>query len=204
MDDEESSQEVYTYPVEDLDLEPHIVRGPIVDPKSFVESVTPSDVVICDYQLKKRSYSPCNGDLLSAECYKANIPAILCTTYTDVHDTMSRRSLRYIPALLKSDCPEPEMFLGAWEKCISELNGVYHPTRRPWRTLVRIEELDDERNSVYMVVPAWNVHRKIRINRDDLPIHVIETLQADRRYHAEVNTGAEEHEELFFDEWETA
>ena len=203
VDDDETAQEVYTYPVEDLNLEPHIVNGPIETPQSFVANITSSDVVLCDYQLKKRRYSLFNGDLLSEECFKANIPAILCTTYTDIHDTMSRRSLRYIPALIKSDNPEPDMFVKAWEQCISELKGIYNPTRKPWRTLVRIEELDDERNSVYVVVPAWNVHKKVRINRDDIPLHVSNTLTENSRYHVQVNTGAEGHEELFFDEWES-
>ena len=83
-----------------------------------------------------------------------------------------------------------------------ELDGRFEPGRRAWRTLVRIADIDDDHQCVYVVVPAWDVHRKVRIDKDNLPPEVQELVKPDRRFHALVNTGVKNHSELFFDDWE--
>ena len=83
-----------------------------------------------------------------------------------------------------------------------ELEGSFEPSRRAWRTLVRIADVDPDHRCVYVVVPAWNVHRKVRIDNDNLPREIQELVEPDVRLHALVNTGAKNHRELFFDDWE--
>ena len=123
---------------------------------------------------------------------------MLCTTFTDV--TARRDYLRYIPALLKTSSPEPSVFIDAWARCLRELRGDFHPSRRPWRTLVRVEEVDN--GYLYAIVPAWDVRKKIRIDSDGIPDELRRQAQPGKRFHAEVNIGAESHEELFFVSWE--
>ena len=202
VDDDPAARDGYAYPVEELDLKPIKVTGPVETPVSFIANIKPADVVVCDYHLKKHSYASCDGDILMAECYKAQIPGILCTTFTDVDSTIRRDCLRYIPSLLRTNSPEPDAFIDAWEKCLGEMSGRFHPTRRPWRSLVRVEEVDHDRGYFYAIVSSWDVHKKIRIDNDSIPAKIRELLQPGRRFHAEVNTGAESHEELFFVSWE--
>lgn len=202
LDDESLVRDSYVYPVEDLDIEPFKVDGPIDSPRSIIDTVsTLSDVILCDLQLKQHRYSQYNGDFLMEAFYKANIPGVLCTSYTDVQ--ISRQRLRYIPSLVKTTEFGPEVFVKAWERCIKELNGSFHPTRKPWRALVRIEEVVEEQHYLYAIVPAWDVRSKIKIYLEDVPPEIRPLLMEDKRLHAWVNIGAENHEHLFFESWET-
>ena len=203
VDDEPRARDGYAYPVEELELEPIKIPGPVDTPKSFIDFVEPSDAVVCDYHLKKHSYARCDGDELMAKCYRAGIPGMLCTSFTDVNFTIRRDCLRYIPALLKTNSPEPDEFIKAWEKCLSEMGGLFHPTRKPWRTLVRVSEVDNFRGYFYAVVPAWDSRKKVRIANDDIPKNILELSEPGKRFHAKVNIGAESHEDLFFVSWES-
>lgn len=202
VDDDPAARDSFAYPIEELQLESVKVPGPVGTPQAFIEDVKSSDVVLCDYHLKKHSYAVCDGDVLMAECYKARIPGMLCTTFTDVDITIRRDCLRYIPALLKTSSPEPNALVTAWRKCLSEMNGTFHSTRKPWRTLVRVEEIDDDRRCFYAVLPAWDSRKKVRIDIEIIPEEILKLLKPGKRFHAEVNTGAESHAELFFDSWE--
>ena len=201
VDDEKDARDAYEYVIEDMELSPHQVTGPVDDLPEFIGSIKPSDAVLCDFHLKKRTYAKCDGDLLVAACLQAGVPSVLCTTIADA--PIRRDCLRYIPGLLNTGTPEPAELRRAWEKCVLELDGRFEPRRRPWRTLVRIADVDLDRRCVYVVVPAWNVHKKVRIDNDNLPLEIQELVEPDRRFHAFVNTGAKSHRELFFDDWET-
>ena len=201
VDDDPEARASYAYPVEDLELEAVVLEA-VGTPESFVASVKPSDAVVCDYHLKKHSYSPCNGDVLVAECYKAGVPGMLCTAYTGV--TIRRDYRRFIPALLKSDNLHADAFIAAWEQCLAEIDGIFDPTRRPWRTLVQLGEVDDDRECLYAVVSSWDLHRRIRIDKESVPETIRELLQPgkERHFHAEVNIGAGSREDLYFVSWE--
>lgn len=200
VDDEQDARDAYEYVIEDLELRPHQVAGPLDDLPAFIGSIEASDAVLCDYHLKKRTYANWDGDRLVAECFRAGIPSVLCTTIGDA--PIRRDCLRYIPGLLSTGTPAPAELHQAWEKCVLELDGRFEPSRKPWRTLVRIADVDPDHRCVYVVVPAWNVKRKVRIDKDNLPLNVQERVAPDRRFHALVNTGAKSHRDLFFDEWE--
>lgn len=205
VDDDPEARDGYGYPVEELGLEPVMAEGPVDTAESFViEAKQLADAVVCDYHLRTHNnYATCNGDTLVAECYKVGIPGILCTTFTDVDVTIRRECLRYIPALLKTNCPDPEELKEAWRKSLREIEGTFHPTRRPWRTLVRVDEVDDEGGYFYAIAPAWSPQQKIRIYKDNLPYEIHGLVEPGRRFHAQVNTGANSPEALFFDSWES-
>ena len=191
VDDDPAARESFSFSVEELGLDPVKVSSLEDTPMSFVSNnVKPSDAVICDYHLKKRSYSKFDGDLLAAACYKERIPGALCTTFTDVDFTIRRDCLKYIPALLKTNSPEPNALRKALEVCLAEMNGSFLPKRRPWRTLVRIEEVDSNRGLFYAVVSSWDAHKKIRIHFEDIPRVILRQLSPGKRFHAEVNSGA--------------
>ncbi|MCY3664639.1 MAG: hypothetical protein OXH81_03185 [Gemmatimonadetes bacterium] len=204
VDDDPEARVGYGYPVEDLGLEPVMMEGPVDTAESFVaEAEQLADAVVCDYHLKKHDYAKCDGDILVAECHKAGIPGMLCTTFTDVNVTIRRDCLRYIPALLKTNSPEPEALTTAWSKGLCEIGGTFHPTRKPRRTLVRVAEVDEEGRYLYAIVPAWDPQQKIRLYEDSLSDEIRDLVEPGRRFHALVNIGAESHEDLFFDDWES-
>ena len=204
VDDDLAARDGYGYPVEELDLEPIMVPGPINTPESFVaEARQSAHAVVCDYHLRKHNYASFDGDILVAECYKVGIPGILCTTFTDVDVMIRRDCLRFIPALLKTNSPEPGALVDAWRKALREMCDTFHPTRKPWRTLVRVAEVDDDGGYLYAIVPSWSPHHKIRVYMDNLPSEIHHLVKPGKRFHAQVNTGAESHEDLFFVSWES-
>lgn len=202
VDDDPAARESYAYPIEELDLEPVEVPRVQDTSRSFVSMAEDSDAVVCDYHLKRRSYARFDGDHLLAACFKGGIPGVLCTTFTDSADTIRRDYLRYIPALLKTCSPEPSALIEAWRVCLAEMNDSFLPTRRPWRTLVRVEEVDSQRGFFYAVISSWDAEKKIKIGAEGVPAEIRRDLEAGKRFHAKVNTGADSYEDLFFDEWE--
>ena len=201
IDDDEQSRQSYEYAIEEVGLTPYRVEGPLQDLSSFISTIEPSDVLVCDYHLKKHDYADYDGDQLLAQCYKKGIAGALCTTFTDA--TLRRDNLRYIPGLIKTGSPAPDDLIDSWERCLRELDGEFEPSRHPWRTLVRIDEVDDDRGVVYVIVPPWDVRKKVRVDIESMPLNVQQLVEPDRRFHALVNTGAESHENLFFENWET-
>ena len=199
VDDDPSARDAYAYPIEELNLQP--VKIPrLHDPKSFIKDLSPSeDVVVCDYHLKMHDYAKCNGDAFMAACYEANIPGVLCSTFTDFDVMIRRDYLRSIPVRLEPSELQPQKLTSAWEKCILELNGTIDPTRKSWRTLVRVEENDHESRVVYVVIPSWDSQKKVRIDHASFPKKMLEEVQPDYRFLAKVNVGAERHQDLFFD-----
>lgn len=203
VDDDSAAREGFGYPIEELGITPVPEQGPITDLHRFLEEVPRrAQAVLCDYRLKTDGrYSSVNGDELVAACYRQGIPGLLCTQYSDVFVEMNRRLRRFIPALLTTSSPTPQVIDAALRRCRDELAGSVHPARRPWRTLVRVHDAE-EANYCHVVVPAWNPHKKIRLYFQDVPEEVRPRMGAGARLHAKVNIGADSFEEIYFDEWE--
>ena len=201
VDDEPDAQDAYEYVVADMGIRSHkITDGLHGSLNSFLSTIQSGDVVLCDFHLKKRNYAPCNGDQVMANCFRANVPGVLCTSVAE--PWIRRDCLRYIPGLVRTGSPQPSDLLGALERCLRELAGEFEPDRRPWRTLVRVDDIDHDQGCFYAVVPSWDVSTKVRIYNHSLPEEVQELIEPDRRFHAVVNTGALSSGDLFFDNWE--
>ena len=204
VDDDAGAREGFGYPIEELGITPVSERGPITDLGRFVEAIPDrAQAVICDYRLKAEgTYSSYNGDEVIAECYRRGIPGLLCTQYTDVAVEMNRRLLRYIPSLLRTSSPTPQDIGASLLRCQEEIAGSVHPARRPWRTLVRVRDAEEEAGHCHVVVPAWDAHQAIRLYFRDLPGDIRPCMTPESRLHAQVNIGARSFEEVYFDEWE--
>ena len=79
----------------------------------------------------------------------------------------------------------------------------FHPSRRPWRTLVRVHDVFPEGGYCHVVVPAWNPHLAIRLCFADVPDDLLPSITTGSRLHAKVNIATASFEELHFDEWES-
>lgn len=201
IDDDPEARSSYEYAIEDMGLTAHQVRDIHNGSElSFLDKIQPSDVILCDYHLKKHAYASRNGDWVMRNGFQKGIPGVLCTS---IHEAPIRRDyLRYIPGLLRESNPRPDQLSYAWEQCVEELRGNPRPSRRPWRTLVCVDNVDEERKRFYAVVPAWSTRVKVPIDFDSLPQNIRDLVEPDQRFYALVNTGAMDPDNLFFDEWE--
>lgn len=208
IDDQAFVRETYELAVEDLGLESVSETGPLDDEvPNCVESISrKADAAICDYKLKvKGGYAKFNGAELAAGFYKMRFPAVLCTKWHTADIDEMRPYRRYIPSLIVPANLEPASIKSGLEVCIREFDGDYRPVRRPWRALIRIEDVrktDGGSQFVKVVVPAWNSNEVVRLSASMIPPDIFKKLEAGSRLHAKVNLGAAENEDLFFEEWE--
>jgi len=208
IDDDPDVRQSYGFSVEDLALEPILIDGPVQEPATFLAEITSSaNAAICDHHLMKvKSYSSCNGAPLVSEMYKMHFPAILCTKYEDASIDEIRPLRRNIPVLLNPSDLEPESFEHGIRLCINEFKGEFVPVRRPWRALVRVEDVDDGKgiDSFFVVVPSWDSNQVIRLFHKDVPENIRSLIVPGKRLHAMVNLGAERYEEIYFEyeSWE--
>ena len=201
VDDQRAAREAYRELVEDLDLTPVMVGGPVDDAK-IARLATDSDVILCDYHLRRQDYAASDGDVLLAHCVEEGIAGLLCTGYSDFGVAIRKDCLRWIPARLKSREVEPAAFLEGWGQCLREIAGAVHPNRKPWRTLVRVVEVDSERGYVSVVVPGWSVRDVVQVELVSIPAELGHRLGPDARLFCQVNLGAESENDLYLDGWE--
>lgn len=210
VDDDENVRSSYEDPIVDCNLEPQSESGPIRSLQSYVESVVANGVqaAICDHHLKKRDYSIVNGAELIAKFYQNRFPALLCTRWGDAQPEEIRRYRRFIPVLLSPDELDPESICGGLETCVREFDGELAVSRRPWRSMVRLEDFDPAvgpQQRVYVVIPSWNPNHVVTLFVENIPRPILETFVAGtNRVFASVNIGAESESELYFENWQSA
>lgn len=207
IDDSVKARAGQRYPIEELELEVVDEVGPIYNEEDFYKKVSAvADAAIFDHQLKVNEYSRFNGAELVAYLYQRGFPAILCTRYEErlVEDIRGRR--QFIPALVNPGDLTPDTVVRSLTTCIEELHGKVLPSRRAWRTLIRIGDVDRDLNKdnpfVDVFVPAWDGNRAVRLMMKDIPLNATERIVPGYRCFAHVNTGAEKIEDLFFAKWE--
>ncbi len=203
IDDEPDVRASYSDFLEDLDLDPIDEAGPLDPLNLFVEkSLQRSDAAICDYRMRVSDYAGFDGAQLVSEYYRNRFPALLCTRFEEASDEI-RPYRKHIPILLSwEDLMDPDTLRWSFERVVAELLGKIPPSRRPWRTLVHVYDVDRERGFVHIFLPGWDPHRGLRLRIKDIPEDVQPHLEDDYRLCAHVNIGAERAEDLFFDRWE--
>lgn len=172
--------------------------------------------VLCDHRLQNNGFARFFGSELVAKLSEQRIPSVLITQFTETDaDTSIRLYRKKIPALLKRADLTLENLSISIIQSQSELAGNITPTRKPYRTLLRITNLTnaDSRDVVDVFVPGWNPHSAVRFPTDlitDISIRekIKNHFQSDShssgpiRLFAQINIGAENAEDLFFDQFE--
>ena len=203
IDDDPEVRRTYEYQVEDLGIKTVGVDGPIEDLDSLM-GWNEADAAICDHRLTPNGCSTVNGVHIVARWYELKFPSILCTKVDNTIDQI-RPHRRQVPVLFE-DVSEltPDALVKGLETCIGEFEGHFSTTRRGWRTLVRVVDVDavSAVRALYVVVPAWDSKRELRLVFDGLPDTIREVVLKQERLHAVVNIGAENSNDLYFDEWE--
>lgn len=206
VDDEPEGRKTHKLAIDDMDAESILENGPLAALDDYVPDLKSRvSAALCDYHLKTRGdYASYDGDELAARLYQQNIPAVLCTKYSDWEVTQMRCYRRFIPWVMSYDeAANPDNLVHAFEICINEFKDNFSVTRRPWRTLVRFEEFDEDGEYCYVVVPGWDAQKRIRLLNSDCPDSILKQAKKGQiRCHAKVNIGAETDENLYFTEWE--
>jgi CheY-like chemotaxis protein len=203
VDDNPENRNANTWIIEDLNLQPVPADGPLGSLDQFLQKVQGiAQAAICDYMLSVKNYATFNGAQLVAQQYQNQFPAVLYTKWEIADIAEIRQYRRFIPVLVGPDELDTDSLVYAFERCIEEFHGEFQASRRSWRTLVRVENVDYERGYIYVIVPGWDPKQGVKLLLDDLPSEVREGIDYQERFHAQVNIGAEANEDLYFEAWE--
>lgn len=214
IDDKAEVRDQYRYLVEDLSLAANDVTGPIDDFRSLIASFkAKSDAVICDFNLTTANYAKNNGDWLVSALYQKHIPAVLCTRWAGSGlPEEVRFKRRYIPVILRPNELDLDSIRAGFNMCTEEFSGKFSKTRKPWRSLIRIEAAEHngpQHIRLSIVVPSWD--QNIGLSFSVPSQHQILSEAAKRvmsgeivRAFGHVNLGADSDTDIYIDNWALA
>ncbi len=206
FDDDPKAREMVALNILDAKLEAVMETGPLPGLKKFTAQVMETaDAAILDHRLKLvGKYARFDGAEAVAYLYTNKFPAVLCTAYSKADIDSMRRFRKQIPSLIPTDNVEPETIVAGLARCIQEFNGYFAPSRRPWRTLVRVEDVtvNPGYKMFYAVIPAWTSSDIVRLPLDLIPGRNRRKIRPGARFTAEVNIGANNQDDLYFDGFE--
>lgn len=208
IDDNPSVREGYEGAIEDLGVATEEIVS-VGDLRDLYSKVGTGDGFICDFHLNSAKYSPVNGDVIVSGLYERKVPAVLCSK--DANTAHSVRRFRHsIPRIITARDFSPDSVVEAFTVCIKEFSGEYSLDRRPWNTLIRLEELISDAGEVARVlitVPGWDTKSslEIEISRQDIYFYdqIISSLAQGEMYRckAKVNLDARSADDLYVKEW---
>jgi hypothetical protein len=201
VDDKPDARKVMAMSVDEASLIPVLESNQLPPLSQFVTAaIGKTDAAICDYKLSLGKYAQFNGAEAVAMFYDRKWPALLCTTYGKSDIDAMRVYRRKIPVLIRTDDLNPDTIAIGLECCIREFKSEFSPSRRPWRTLVRIEDVDEQMvpPMFFVVLPGWSSSDKVRLPLDIVPTSLREKIKPGVRFHAQVNKGTENQDDLYF------
>lgn len=165
------------------------------------------DAAIVDHRLSPGNFGAYKGAEVVKQLYLTKRPALLVSGWSqgDPEDIQPYR--RHLARILEKGEYEADDIRAGFEQCFSEFEGTFRPQRRATRTIVRIAfdfEPSSSRQRVEAFVPSWHPHEGVTFALDVIPEGLHEHLTAGIRFLADVNTGADSQDELFFDNFELA
>jgi len=205
IDDDPTARQAMAFTITDANLEALLAEGPLPKLSKFVASTKKQvDAVVSDHRLKKGHYATFNGAEAVAELYNAHCPAVLCTRWSTADIDAIRQYIPFIPSLISIDEINPDTIATGFTRCISEFKNVPVPSRRPWRTLVRVESVATSSKPAlfYVAIPGWDSKEIIRLPLDLVPYGRRRLIEPGFRFFASVNKGAEQPDALFFTKFE--
>jgi hypothetical protein len=205
IDDDPTARQAMAFTIADADLEALPAEGPLPKLNSFVTSTKKQvDAVVSDHRLKKGHYATFNGAEAVAELYNAHCPAVLCTRWSTADIDAIRQYIPFIPSLISIDEINPDTIATGFERCISEFKNAPVPSRRAWRTLLRVESVETSSKPAlfYVAIPGWDSKEIVRLPLDLISHGRRRLIKPGFRFYASVNKGAEQPEALFFTSFE--
>ena len=205
IDDDPSARQAMAFTITDANLEALPAEGPLPKLATFVTATKKqADAVVSDHRLKKGHYATFNGAEAVAGLYNAGCPAVLCTRWSTADIDAIRQYIPFIPSLISIDEVNPDTIATGFARCISEFKNAPVPSRRPWRTLMRVESVQTSSRPAlfYVAISGWDSKEIIRLPLDLIPYGRRKLIKPGFRFFANVNKGAEQPEALFFTNFE--
>jgi hypothetical protein len=205
IDDDPTARQAMAFTITDADLEALPAEGPLPKLSTFVTSTKKRvDAVVSDHRLKKGHYATFNGAEAVAELYNAHCPAVLCTRWSTADIDAIRQYIPFIPSLISIDEVNPDTIATGFARCISEFKSAPVPSRKAWRTLLRVESVETSSKPAlfYVAISGWDSKEIIRLPLDLIPYRRRGLIKPGFRFFASVNKGAEQPEALFFTNFE--
>lgn len=188
-------------------LEPILQNSRLTSIDECITTVTiKAEAAIFEHHLKSNNYANFMGAEAVAQLYRQYFPSLLVTAWADADIDNIRLFRQYIPVLIESEYAQSEIIVQGFKQCLNEFENSYSSSRKPWRTIIRIEEIDREYKQamVYALVPAWNPRKIVKFPFSLIPENLHQTLELEPHLFAKVNIGANHHDELYFTEFEAA
>lgn len=181
---------------------PNEYEGPFKSIAQLIELVqSENSAVVCDHQFAN-GYAPGVGAEAVSRWYQNGFPALLTTAYDEQRMTEIRPYLKFIPVVLDTGTEDPDSVVKGFELCVSEFKGRFTPQRKAHKTLIRVQAVEEDAKFVDVIVPTWNPHKVIQLPINIFPSHLRDVVRPDERFFAQVNIGAEKHNELYFTDFE--
>jgi hypothetical protein len=205
VNDTASAREEMADKIFEAGLEPIILSSRLSSIDKCIATVTSqADAAILEHHLKSGHYANFMGAEAIARLYRQHFPSLLVTAWADADIDNIRLFRRYIPVLVKTDHADSEIITQGFKQCLNEFENHYSPDRKPWRTLIRIEDIDRVRAMVYALVPGWDPRNIVKFPLSLIAENLQPNLETETHLFAKVNIGAAHHNELYFTEFEVA
>jgi hypothetical protein len=205
IDDDPTARQAMAFTIRDADLEALPAEGPLPKLNRFVTDTKKRvDAVVSDHRLKKGHYATFNGAEAVAELYNAQCPAVLCTRWSTADIDAIRQYIPFIPSLISIDEVNPDTIATGFARCISEFKSAPVPSRKAWRTLLRVESVETSSKPAlfYVAISGWDSKEIVRLPLDLIDYRRRRLIKPGFRFFASVNKGAEQPEALFFTNFE--
>ena len=204
VDDDQDARDTWSGLV-NAEFATNPLSGPFANLRTLVDTIVGgANAALCDHHLKEGNYAHCSGAEAVCALYRQQFPAVLVTRYSKADMDEIRLYRRGIPVLLASDMADPVSIAAGFDLCMGEFDEKYAPHRRPWKTLVRIEDVESGgRNPVvFAVLPGWNSSEVVKFPLTLIPEELRRYVEKGAHFFAMVNKGAEDQAELYFENFE--
>lgn len=202
VDDNDVKRETLKDVLAVVDIDARLLAGPFDSVDHLVQCVQhEAKAAVCDHHLIS-NYAEFSGAMGVAALYEVKVPAVLVTAFGKAEMLEIRTYRRRVPVLLTPKQANPDALVRGFELCQNEFGGRFIPTREPWKTMVRIEDID--KTMVYAILPGWNSEEIVKFEAGLLPDSIRQQATAGLRLYATVNKGAEDQAELYFENFQLA
>lgn len=206
LDDNDDDREMTIMAVEAAGFLPFVMSAPNSLEEAVREIKSRAQALVSDHNLEWGEGADFNGAQIVSRCYQEGIPAVLVTGYM-IESNFSIREFRHqVPELVSRSDLDGDRLRSAIESAQAELSDRPARSRIPRLALVRVDRVKEDAKQLDVVVPQWNPREKVSIPASilDVPLPAKLGDLVDRRFFAQVNTGAEKASELFFTNFKEA
>lgn len=206
IDDEVDAAETNGILLEQVGIKPVYLTRKLRSVNAAVKEICRvSEAAICDHRLQPRGLASFYGAELAAALMQNNFPAVVVSQFVkpDI-DVSIRRWRSSLPSIVSRESADGELFVASIVKCVRELRGEVDPARKSHRTLFYIADLDKESGEKVadVIIPAWHPAEAVRFPLSLMPKAMARRARIGDHFAADINTGVENSEDLFFGHFE--